>query len=107
GGRWAQVNGSPLRRRDDAQRCILRNLDHYIALAAGHLACETRTGLERGRPVEHVHFLFARRAQALESFAHDDAAARASERAAAIVRHLDAMPEQAVEQILACGEAQF
>src|SRR5438552_5846404 len=86
GGGWAQVNASPLRRRGDAQRCILRNLDHYVALAADRLACETRTGLERRGPVEHVPLVVARRAQALEASAHDDAAGRAAERAAAVVR---------------------
>src|SRR5712664_3977586 len=48
-----------------------------------------------------------RRLQALESFEHDDAAGRAGERAAAVVRHLDALLEQAVEEILVCREAQF
>jgi len=106
-GRCTQHNGvrSLPRRCCHPQRLVLRNLDDEIAFAADRLAGKPRAWLERRCLVQDVPLVFGCRPQAFEPFAHDDAAGGAGERAAAVVRDLDAMPQQAVEQLFAFGKA--
>ena len=108
-GRCTEHNGarSLPQRCSHPQRLVLRNLDDEIALAADRLAGKARAWLERRCLVQDVPLVFGCCPQALEPFAHDDAAGSACERATAVVRKLDAVPQQAVEEIFAFGEAQF
>src|SRR5688500_13988421 len=85
-----------------------RPWDVYRQLtAAVHLAGEARTRRRSARDIEHVELVFARDFQALESFADYDEATRAGQLATAIMRDVDAVLRQPIEESFVVFEVQL
>src|SRR5581483_714226 len=69
------------------------------------LARQARARLRDASAIQHVDLVGARRGEGVQPVAHDDAAARAGERSAAVVRDRGAVLQERVEKALAVAQA--
>ena len=81
-------------------------LDDKLARAP-HLTRETLVARHAVRPIKQVQLLMARRLQLLEPFAYHYAAAGAREHTTAIMRDIDALPQQMVQKDFAVAQTQL